>query len=101
MSKQIIFSTKEIEQIEKDFQIGIQPVGKQSPYLMGQVGVRKGGIAFAVTAEEENEYIGDLAYTITVKAKTWEDSFNKAKEGYYMNTKDRSILYNFTSEEVC
>lgn len=57
MSKQIVFSTKRIEELEADYQIGIQPVGKFSPYLKGNMGVRKGGIAFAMTKEEQDEYI--------------------------------------------
>lgn len=57
MSKQIVFSSKRIEELEADYQIGIQPVGKFSPYLKGNMGVRKGGIAFAMTKEEQDEYI--------------------------------------------
>lgn len=68
MNKKVVFSTKSLEEITKQLDDGVILKGYENPFLDGIYGVRKADISFAMTKEEQDEYI-KCAIDVTYFAK--------------------------------
>lgn len=57
MQKKVVFSTKRLTEINKLLDDGVILKGYENPYADGILGVRKQDITFAMTSDEQDEYI--------------------------------------------
>jgi hypothetical protein len=55
--KQIIFTTKLVDESTKKINDGILIKRYENPWLKGEVGLRRSGVVFKMTADEQQEYV--------------------------------------------
>jgi hypothetical protein len=56
-TKQIIWTTKAIDEVNEQINMGFYPKGDMNPFFEGTPGFRKPGLAFKMTQNELEEYI--------------------------------------------
>lgn len=57
VEKQMIFTTKVVDEATDKINDGILIKRYQNPWLKGEVGLRRSGVSFAMSKEEQEEYI--------------------------------------------
>ena len=57
VEKQIIFTSKMVDEITTKINDGILIKRFQNPWLKGEVGIKRSGLAFRMTDEEQEEYV--------------------------------------------
>ena len=95
---QMIFNSKLVEECTNNINDGIQVKKFLNPWLKGEVGVRRSGVVFKMTPEEQEEYIAcalDIHYFTEkyCKVKTEDGSINNIKLRDYQ----KEILDNFVN----
>jgi serine protease inhibitor ecotin len=96
--KQMIFTTKLVKEATDSINDGIVVKRYQNPWLKGEVGLRRAGVVFRMTPEEQEEYIKcalDIDYFVEKYCKV------KREDGSVGNIKLRDyqaeILENFVN----
>lgn len=90
MQRKVVFSTKRIEEINKLLDEGVIPKGYENPYADNILGVRKPDITFAMTKDEQDEYIKS-AIDVTYFSKYCSV---KQEDGRYKPIKLREYQYD-------
>lgn len=96
--KQMIFTTSLVEDATNKINDGIQVKKFENPWLKSEIGVKRSGIVFRMTKEEQEEYIKcalDIHYFAEnyCKVKTEDGSIGQIKLRDYQE----EILDNFTN----
>ena len=98
VEKQMIFTTKLVDDATDKINDGIVVKKYQNPWLKSEIGLRRAGVTFKMTADEQQEYVRcalDVHYFTEkyCKVKTEDGSINNIKLRDYQ----KEILDNFVS----
>ena len=96
--KQMIFTTKLVDEATDKINDGVQVKKFQNPWLKSEIGLRRSGVTFRMTKEEQEEYIRcalDVHYFTEkyCKVKTEDGSINHIRLRDYQ----KEILDNFVN----
>jgi hypothetical protein len=96
--KQMIFTTKLVDEATDKINDGVQVKKFQNPWLKSEIGLRRSGVTFRMTKEEQEEYIKcalDVHYFSETycKVKTEDGSINHIRLRDYQ----KEILDNFVN----
>lgn len=96
--RQMIFTTKLVDESTEKINDGVVLKRYQNPWLKNEIGIRRAGVTFKMTPEEQQEYIKcalDVHYFTEkyCKVKTEDGSINNIKLREYQ----REILDNFVN----
>jgi hypothetical protein len=96
--KQMIFTTKLVDEATNKINDGIVIKRYQNPWLKGEVGLRRSGVAFRMTPDEQQEYVRcalDVHYFVEkyCKVKREDGSIGSIKLRDYQ----KEILDNFVN----
>ncbi len=96
--RQMIFTTKKVEEMTDKLNDGVVLKRFENPWMKSEIGIRRAGVSFAMTVEEQQEYIRcavDIHYFTEkyCKVKTEDGSINNIKLREYQ----KEIMDNFVN----